>query len=86
MKKKVDTENNQTASKPLLVKPAVMHSLSLTYFAENYLRFKDKDGNEHKLDDSAMEMLKMIEEAQKQGCSLRRVWMRTKYKWMMVKD
>ena len=75
-----------TPQRQALNEPAVMRSLSLTYFAENYLRFKDKDGNEHKLDDAAMEMLKMIEEAQKQGCSLRRVWMRTKYKWVMVKD
>lgn len=69
-----------------LSKPVFSDSLSLTSFAENYLRFKDKDGNEYKLNNTAMKMLKMIEKAQKKGCSLKQVWMRTKYKWMMVKD
>ena len=64
----------------------IMRCNSLIIFAENYLRIKDKDGNERKLDDTSMEMLKLFEEAQKQGRTLKRVWMRKKYKWMMVKD
>ena len=80
---KDETPNDEQAANS--IKADVIRCQSLTYFADNYLRIKDKDGNERKLYDASMEMLKMIEEAQKQGGHLRRVWMRTGYKWMIVK-
>jgi hypothetical protein len=75
--------DEQTANS---IKADAIRCQSLTYFAENYLPIKDKDSNERKLNDASMEMLKMIEEAHKKECSLKLMWMRNKYVWMMVKD
>ena len=59
---------------------------SLSYFAEHYLLIKNSDGTERKPNDSEIEMLKLIEQAQKEGGSLKLIQLRNKTKWIIVKD
>lgn len=59
---------------------------SFVYFAKKYIKIKMPDGSERKLNDVELEMLKLLEAAQKEGGQLKHIWMRGKYHWIIVKD
>jgi hypothetical protein len=55
---------------------------SLRYFFENYLKINNES---IPLRDTDIDYFNMIEVAQNNNAELKRVWMRTKYKWVLIK-
>ena len=53
---------------------------SLKYFFENYFKINNETSR-----DTDNDYFNMIEVAQKNNAELKRLWMRNKYKWVLIK-
>ncbi len=57
--------------------------MTLSYFAQNFLKLYDNDGNERPIKDNEMQFIKMLDSAFHMGCDLQLVTRKGKTLWVL---
>ncbi len=54
-------------------------------YVKKYVLIKDDKGNAQSVDNATIEFIRLVDQARKEGGTIRQVWMRTRYQWIIIK-